>query len=92
MEPRINERDEVTRESKMIVELNELDKVTDTALKYAEQLEAQLSGVLQPQPKSAATDSAKITLPPRLETLRTYRERVETVNYMLMSILSRLEV
>lgn len=87
-----NDATAVERESRMSVELSELHRATEELLKHSDRLEARLTGVLQPQPKSADTSTPKEALPSRLEEIRNCRERVDAANYILKSILSRLEV
>lgn len=80
------------RESKMTVEMVHLAEATNQLMRYAEQLEVRLQGVLQPQPKSANSDTPIEALPDRLSEIRSCCKRVNAANYMLKSILSRLEV
>lgn len=83
---------EVDRQSKMSEELAHLHEVTGELLKHAEHLEVKLQGVLQPQPKATSSDTPREGLPGRIDEIRTCRDRVTSANYMLISIISRLEV
>lgn len=82
----------IERTSKMSVEITELDMASNQICIYAEQLEVKLAGVLQAQLKSIASETSREQLPPRLEEIRNTRDRINDANYILESILSRLEI
>lgn len=79
-------------ESKMVTELGELHRATEELLGHTERLESKLQGVLHASPKPEQADTPHEELPGRLEEIRVCRERVAAANYMLKSIMNRLEV
>lgn len=85
---------ESKKESVTDRELNQLEKTVYELQEGLQRLHKNLSPILTSQPESIS-DSAKTpsgTLSPVPNRIRSYRENVEGLNYLVKSILSRLEI
>ncbi len=86
------ETDMVEKESPLSRELNIMSKATSELLTEIESLEVRLMPVLQAQPKLASTGTPEEQMTQIPSEIRRYRQAIDNANYMLRSILSRLEL
>lgn len=90
------EGEEIRKESVVEREVNILNKASQELIKNAEILENRLTCVLKAQPKSVAEVTPEVTPEESLSKIpseiRRHRQTIDSANYMLKSILSRLEI
>ena len=86
------EATEVRKESPTEREMSQLQRSTQELMIQFESLEVRLSSVLAPQPKLANAGTPQEALTPLPQQIRSQREIIDSANYTLRSILSRLEL
>lgn len=84
--------EEIRKESVVEREINILNKASQELIKNAEILENRLTNVLKTQPQSVAEGTPEESLSAIPSEIRRLRQTIDSANYMLKSILSRLEI
>lgn len=82
----------IVKESTTVREINTLAKSISELLAQCDHLEVRLTCVLGPQLKSDEPDTPEESMSPIPNEIRQNRKNIDAANYILRSIISRLEI